>query len=374
MIDILKNTLEIIGKISNSSAGFLLKSNSGRIETIYSFGECCGLFDNIQESIAKLKKSGELSQEKLFKIPEVEKTAGINSWNSAYLKELQLGNQEIFYIIILFSKVIDNYNEANVAQYISLVDNFRNIINEGNSNITESEKETLTGGSASLNGKQIMQSLFEASEDLVFILNKDGYIKNVNEYGAACIDYETSEISGLHFVELVASKNKQVLAESFRKIIEDDKLVTFEAILMSKFGNEIIFQMNCKRIIEEGNSYNVIGIGKNITELRNYEEKIKELNVRLLEANRIVSIEKQRSKRQKAILSELNRMKSEFISNISHELRTPLASIIGFSETISSDPNMPEEMRNEFNEIILNEGKRLAKLINEVLDISRLEG
>lgn len=96
--------------------------------------------------------------------------------------------------------------------------------------------------------------------------------------------------------------------------------------------------------------------------------------MRLLEANRLVSIEKQRSKRQKTILTELNRMKSEFVSNISHELRTPLASIIGFSETISSDPNMPTEMRNEFNEIILNEGKRLAKLINEMLDISRLEG
>jgi signal transduction histidine kinase len=62
------------------------------------------------------------------------------------------------------------------------------------------------------------------------------------------------------------------------------------------------------------------------------------------------------------------------VSNISHELRTPLASIIGFSETISSDLNMPDNMRNEFNEIILNEGKRLAKLINEMLDISRLEG
>ena len=73
------------------------------------------------------------------------------------------------------------------------------------------------------------------------------------------------------------------------------------------------------------------------------------------------------------MLDELNSMKSEFVSNISHELRTPLASIVGFSETIASDPNMPLEMRNEFNLIILNEGKRLAKLINDVLDLSRME-
>lgn len=61
------------------------------------------------------------------------------------------------------------------------------------------------------------------------------------------------------------------------------------------------------------------------------------------------------------------------MSNISHELRTPLASIVGFSETVDSDPNMPDKMKIEFNYIILNEGKRLARLINEVLELSRME-
>jgi PAS domain S-box-containing protein len=240
--------------------------------------------------------------------------------------------------------------------------------------VSKSDKETAPGDSGYMYGNRLLQSFFEASEDFVFILDKGGNIKNVNEYGAACLDYEASELEGTHLIELVASKNKQVLAESFQKILEDEKLVSFEVVLVSKFGNEILFQMNCRRLNFDEDVFNVIGVGKNVTESRSYEEKIKDLNIRLIEANRIVSIEKQRSKRQKAILAELNRMKSEFVSNISHELRTPLASIIGFSETISSDPNMPEEMRNEFNDIILNEGKRLAKLINEMLDISRLEG
>jgi len=54
-------------------------------------------------------------------------------------------------------------------------------------------------------------------------------------------------------------------------------------------------------------------------------------------------------------------------------MRTPLASIIGFSETIDSDTQMPLEMREEFNKLILNEGKRLARLINDVLNISKIE-
>jgi two-component system phosphate regulon sensor histidine kinase PhoR len=73
------------------------------------------------------------------------------------------------------------------------------------------------------------------------------------------------------------------------------------------------------------------------------------------------------------MIDELNRLKSEFISNISHEFRTTLASIIGFSETIESDPNLPAEMKREFNGLIMSEGKRLAKLINDVLDASRVE-
>jgi len=145
-------------------------------------------------------------------------------------------------------------------------------------------------------------------------------------------------------------------------------------LLLGKFGDEILFDINAKAMQNGKSVTGVIGVGRNVTKLRNSEIQIEELKTKLVEANRIASIERQRSVRQKSYLEELNRMKSEFVSNISHELRTPLASIIGFSETIASDPNMPEEMKGEFNQIILNEGKRLAKLVNDVLEVSRIEG
>jgi signal transduction histidine kinase len=117
----------------------------------------------------------------------------------------------------------------------------------------------------------------------------------------------------------------------------------------------------------------MFSIGRNITTRKRDERKIKELNSKLVEANRIISIERERAKNKITLLEELNQLKSEFISNISHELRTPLASIVGFAETINSDPDLPKEMMNEFTNIILSEGKRLAKLINDVLDFSKLE-
>ena len=117
----------------------------------------------------------------------------------------------------------------------------------------------------------------------------------------------------------------------------------------------------------------MIAIGRNITARRIDENKLKELNAKLIEANRINQIERDRAKHQISVLEELNKLKNEFISNVSHELRTPLASIVGFAETMASDQDLPQEAISEFNGIILTEGKRLAKFINEVLDFSKLE-
>ncbi len=70
---------------------------------------------------------------------------------------------------------------------------------------------------------------------------------------------------------------------------------------------------------------------------------------------------------------EIDRMKTDFVSSVSHELRTPLTSIMGFSNTILRKGNMPEDMKKEFIEIIYNESKRLAHLIEDVLSISKIE-
>ena len=107
--------------------------------------------------------------------------------------------------------------------------------------------------------------------------------------------------------------------------------------------------------------------------IKKLEDKITELSEKYKEAKRIINIERSRGLQKVSLLEELNKMKSEFISNVSHEFRTPLASIIGFSESIASDPSMTQEHKKEFNEIILSEGKRLARLINDVLDLTRLE-
>lgn len=74
-------------------------------------------------------------------------------------------------------------------------------------------------------------------------------------------------------------------------------------------------------------------------------------------------------------LEESSRLKSEFLANMSHELRTPLNVIIGFSEVLRDTPkdSIDDDERNEFCENIISSGYHLLELINDVLDLAKVE-
>lgn len=72
-------------------------------------------------------------------------------------------------------------------------------------------------------------------------------------------------------------------------------------------------------------------------------------------------------------LRELDRLKDEFLSTVTHELRTPLTSIRSFSEILHDDPDISPEERKEFLEIIIGESERLTRLINEVLELAKIQ-
>ncbi len=72
-------------------------------------------------------------------------------------------------------------------------------------------------------------------------------------------------------------------------------------------------------------------------------------------------------------LKELDRLKDDFVSMVSHELRTPLTSIRAFAEILLSEPDMPEAQRHEFLDVVVRESERLTRLINQVLDLSKIE-
>jgi Na+/proline symporter/nitrogen-specific signal transduction histidine kinase len=74
-----------------------------------------------------------------------------------------------------------------------------------------------------------------------------------------------------------------------------------------------------------------------------------------------------------ALLKELDRMKDDFMSTVTHELRTPLTSIRAFSEMLLYDPRMHLAERKRFLAIIVKETERLTRLINQMLDLAKIE-
>ncbi|WP_020559136.1 sensor histidine kinase [Thiofilum flexile] len=73
-------------------------------------------------------------------------------------------------------------------------------------------------------------------------------------------------------------------------------------------------------------------------------------------------------------LKSLDRLKDDFMSSVTHELRTPLTSIRALTELMLDDPQMEWEQREQFMGIILSEAERLGRLVNQVLDMAKIEG
>jgi Na+/proline symporter/nitrogen-specific signal transduction histidine kinase len=72
-------------------------------------------------------------------------------------------------------------------------------------------------------------------------------------------------------------------------------------------------------------------------------------------------------------LRELDRLKDDFVSTVTHELRTPLTSMRAFAEILLDNPELPQPQRERFLHIVVDEIERLTRLINQVLDLSKIE-
>ncbi len=72
-------------------------------------------------------------------------------------------------------------------------------------------------------------------------------------------------------------------------------------------------------------------------------------------------------------LRRLEGVRRDFVANVSHELKTPLTSIHGYAETLRSDDDMPIEMRHQFLDIIHRNAVRLQSIVDDLLDLSRIE-
>jgi signal transduction histidine kinase/CheY-like chemotaxis protein len=117
-----------------------------------------------------------------------------------------------------------------------------------------------------------------------------------------------------------------------------------------------------------GNIYGVLSYSRDVTDQRAAAEQLRALNETLEQrvAARTAESEAARIEAERA-----NRAKSEFLSRMSHELRTPMNAILGFAQVLELEIRSPEHQ--DFVQEILRAGSHLLQLINELLDLARIE-
>lgn len=158
------------------------------------------------------------------------------------------------------------------------------------------------------------------------------------------------------------------LADEFQAMVA--KLENSYSHLEEIIKEKIDIAHEKSRLVEDMEKLN----RRNETVIKERTREIVEKNLRLYEISEELQFQKEELISMNEQLEKSSRMKSEFLANMSHELRTPLNSIIGFAEVLR------ERMFGELNDRqekylsnILNSGKHLLNLINNILDISKVE-
>lgn len=121
--------------------------------------------------------------------------------------------------------------------------------------------------------------------------------------------------------------------------------------------------------IIEGEALSIVGLMKILDETSQVIEYSHRLEVKSRELEEATRELKRTNER----LTELDRMKDDFVSTVSHELRTPLSSIRAFSEILEDDPDMDPEQRRQLSRIVVQETERLSRLVDQILDFTKIE-
>jgi signal transduction histidine kinase len=146
-----------------------------------------------------------------------------------------------------------------------------------------------------------------------------------------------------------------------RRVLREHRVTNLELALLGKNGKEVVVALNAATFRDrEGRLRGVVAAARDITEQKLMREQLEQRNRDLEVQNRAVQ--------------EANRLKSAFLASMSHELRTPLDSIIGFSDyLLSQDGSKLNDQQREFLNDILNSGNHLLQLINDILDLAKIE-
>lgn len=257
-------------------------------------------------------------------------------------------------------------------------------------------------------GEEFKQ-LYEKAPVPYHTLSPDGIITNVNEKWCRLMGYRREEVLGQPIFDFIKNDQRNIAESSFKEKIESKKSYTggHERTYVTKEGEERVFVINDYLWFNEMDIVvSVHTTMEDITERKQNEEamrksqywlekRVEERTVELSKSNTLlkkkinehkrtvgelhIALEKlqksqQRIEQQNIRLKKLDRIKSNFLNITSHELRTPMAAIKGYIEMMMMKTLGPVSQEQEQGlEVALRNANRLDHLIQDILDVSRLE-
>lgn len=181
-------------------------------------------------------------------------------------------------------------------------------------------------------------------------LDINGYCLYTNGSYAELLGYTTEEMVGMHWKKVVPEDQHEHMLSLFQDMIDQEK-VTTETLGLKKDGTTFHQQMTLIPCYDRtGLMDSYYCFFKDISEQKKAEEEII---------------------RAKEEAQHANIMKSEFLANMSHEIRTPLNGVIGAADLLGRTQIAPQQQK--YLDIITGSGDTLLALINDVLDLSKIE-
>ena len=203
------------------------------------------------------------------------------------------------------------------------------------------------------------RSLFEANIDASMTTDPSGIITDVNKQMEVLTDCTRDELIGAPFKNYFTDPER---AETAIKLALGEKRITdYELTARARDDRETVVSCNATTFYDRDRKLQgVFAAARDITERKRLDLVLQEKNVELESA--------------RAIAEKTSLTKSDFLANMSHELRTPLNSVIGFSEVLQDQLfGAINDKQQEYVSNILTSGRHLLSLINDILDLSKVE-
>ncbi len=173
----------------------------------------------------------------------------------------------------------------------------------------------------------------------------------------AGISFEES--LGMGWVKSIHPDDKKFVIENWNKSVQLDGDWFFEYRFLTPSGKVTCVEGSAKRMYSKDNKLiGYLGSNVDITDRKKVE-------FLLIEKNEELKIAKEKAE-------ESDRLKSAFLANMSHEIRTPMNSILGFSELLK-EPNLTGAKQQRYVRIIMKSGERMLNIIDDIVDISKIE-